>query len=186
MKDRDPIRHPQPFTASAGWHHTLYQPGDNGEDRASGAAADDLTHDGPEIEVAAGRRACDRRNEGLQNLTSADAADSAGDGVAEITQVVVLQRSAGGVPADDSRDELNDQIDDRFHGASLSLAAQCCCPRLPISPHASPVCRVLRASDEAPACCRLDRPHSWIERQSTRGSAKPFPHSDAWLSSLDA
>src|SRR5690349_22312317 len=38
-----------------------------------------------------------------------------------------------------------------------------------------PRCRVLRASDEAPACCRLDRPHSWIDRQSTRASAKPFP-----------
>src|SRR5262249_36774168 len=72
--------------------------------------------------------------------------DGAGDGVTEATQIVVLQRSAGGVPAGDSRDELNDQIDDRFHGASLSLAARCCCPRLPISPHASPVCRVLRAS----------------------------------------
>ena len=28
-----------------------------------------------------------------------------------------LQRGAGGVPADDPRDELNHQIDDRFHGA---------------------------------------------------------------------
>src|SRR5262249_9081268 len=101
-------------------------------------------------------------------------------------QIVILQRGAGGVPAGDSRDELNDQIDDRFHGASLSLAARCCCPRLPISPHASPVCRVLRASDKAPACCRLDRPPSGIDRQSTRAAAKPFPHSDAWLGSLDA
>jgi len=73
-------------------HHTLYQPGDDGEDRASSAAADDLTHDGPEIKVAAGGRAFDRRNEGLQNLTSADAADGAGDGVAETTQIVILQR----------------------------------------------------------------------------------------------
>src|SRR5262249_36338873 len=127
-------------------HHTLYQPGDDGEDRASGAAADDLTHDGPEIEVAAGRRVFDRRNEGLQNLTSANAANGACDGVTEIAQIVVLQGGAGGVPAADTRDELNDQIDDRFHGASLSLAARCCRPRLPISPHACPVCRVLRAS----------------------------------------
>src|SRR5262249_51626336 len=103
------------------------------------------THDGPEIEVAAGGRAFDRRNEGLQNLTSADAADGAGDGVAETTQIVVLQRGAGGVPAGDSRDELNDQIDDRFHGASLSLAAWCGVARRPIPPPASPVCGVLRA-----------------------------------------
>ena len=108
--------------------HTLYQSGDDCEDCASGAAADDLTDDGPEIEVAAGRRACDRRNEGLQNLTSADTPDGTGDGVAEIAQIVVLQRSAGGVPADDSRDELNDQIDDRFHGASLSLQRDAAVP----------------------------------------------------------
>src|SRR5262245_43911408 len=62
-------------------HHVLDQSGDDGEDRASGAAADDLTHDGPEVEVAARRRACDRRNEGLQNLTSTHAADGAGYGV---------------------------------------------------------------------------------------------------------
>src|SRR5215510_1946208 len=187
MKDRHPhrsaIRDRSPRLLAG--RHILHQPGDDGENRASGAAADDLTHDGPEIEVAASRT-CDRRKDGLQNLTSADAANSASDGVAEIAQIVVLQRSAGGVPAGDPRDELNDQIDDRFHSASLSLAARCCCPRLPISPHAFPVCRVLRASDEAPACCRLDRPHSWIDRQSTRASAKPFPHSDAWLGSLDA
>src|SRR5262249_15883250 len=146
----------------------------------------DLTHDGPEIKVAAGGRAFDRRNEGLQNLTSADAADGAGDGVAETTQIVILQRGAGGVPAGDSRDELNDQIDDRFHAAALSLPAGWCGPRLAISPHASPVWRVLGASDKAPAFCRLDRPLSWIDRQSTRASAKPFPHSDAWLGSLDA
>src|SRR5262249_1712805 len=99
-----------------------------GEDRASSAAADDLTHDGPEIKVAAGGRAFDRRNEGLQNLTSADAADGAGDGVAETTQIVILQRGPGGVPPGDSRDELNDQIDDRFHGASLPLQRDAAAP----------------------------------------------------------
>src|SRR5215813_3933200 len=91
-------------------HHVLDQSGDDGEDRASGAAADDLTHDGPEVEVAARRRACDRRNEGLQNLTSTHAADGAGYGVTEIAQIVVLQRGAGSVPGDDSRDELNDRL----------------------------------------------------------------------------
>jgi hypothetical protein len=45
-------------------HHGLHQSDDNGEDRAARAAADDLTDDGPDIEVAAGR-ACDRRNDGL-------------------------------------------------------------------------------------------------------------------------
>jgi len=65
-------------------HHGLHQSSDDGQDCASGTAADDLTYDGPEIEAAGGGRACDRRNEGLQNLTSADAANGAGDGVAEI------------------------------------------------------------------------------------------------------
>jgi hypothetical protein len=43
---------------------------------------------------SAARRPCDRWNKGLQNLTSADAAD----GVTEIAQIVVLQCGAGGVP----------------------------------------------------------------------------------------
>ncbi len=97
MKDRHPhrstIRNCSPRLLAG--RHVLHQSGDEGEDRASGTAADDLTHDGPEIEVAAGR-ACDRRNEGLQNLTSTDAADGAGDSVTEIAQIVVLQRGAGG------------------------------------------------------------------------------------------
>jgi hypothetical protein len=44
------------------------------------------------------------------------------DSVTESSQIVVLQSGAGGVPADDSRDKLNNQIDDRFHDARLSLA----------------------------------------------------------------
>jgi hypothetical protein len=74
-------------------HHRLKQSSDDGQNCASGTATDDLTHDGPEIEAAA-RRACNRRNEGLQNLTSADPADGAGEGVAEIAQIVVLQCAA--------------------------------------------------------------------------------------------
>src|SRR5262245_15737058 len=48
------------------------------------------------------RRACDRRNDGLQNLTSAEAADGAGDGVAGNSQIVGLQCCAGGFPSDDA------------------------------------------------------------------------------------
>src|SRR5215470_6909809 len=97
-------------------HHALHQSGDDCEDRASGAAADDLTHESADIEPTPSRRAGDRRNQGLKNLTAADPADGAGDGVTEIAKIVVLQRGAGGVSANDSRDELNDQVDDRFHG----------------------------------------------------------------------
>src|SRR5262249_61316795 len=121
------------------------------------------------------------RKEGLQNLTSADAANSASDGVAEIAQIVVLQRSAGGVPAGDSRHELNDQIDDRFHGASLSLAARCCCPRLPISPHACPVCRGLRASDEAPVVGLIGRTRGSNATLHERQQAVPALGCMAWL-----
>ena len=95
----------QPVVADGRCGH---QSGDDCENRASGAAADDLTHDGPEIEAAVGGRACDRRNDGLQNLTSTYAADGAGDDVTKIAQIVILQCGAGGVPAADSRDELND------------------------------------------------------------------------------
>src|SRR5262245_58466649 len=104
-------------------HHALHQPGDDREDRAAGTAADDLAEERPDIETAAaaGRR-CDRRNKGLQQLPASDAADGAGDGVADAAEIVVLQRRAGGIATDDSRDELNDQIDDCFHGTSLSLA----------------------------------------------------------------
>src|SRR5262249_42773016 len=99
-------------------HHALHQPGDNSKDRASSAAADDLTHNGPEIKLASSR-ACNRRNEGLQNLTSADAANSTGDGIAKVAQIVVLHGGAGGVPTDHSRDQLNDQIGDHLHFKSL-------------------------------------------------------------------
>src|SRR5262249_24368837 len=170
-------------------HHVLDQSGDDGEDRASGAAADDLTHDGPE--VAARRRACDRRNEGLQNLTSTHAADGAGYGVTEIAQIVVLQRGAGSVPGDDSRDELNDQIDDRFHGASLSLAARCSSPRLPMSPHAAWYARSCERQTKGlrvvgligrtrGSTASLHEHQLYTSISSTRASAKPFPHSDAW------
>src|SRR4051794_15942280 len=53
-------------------HHVLHQPGDDREDRAARAAADDLTDEGSDIEAAAGR-ACDRRHRGLQKLTATDA-----------------------------------------------------------------------------------------------------------------
>src|SRR5262245_26434257 len=104
-------------------HHALHQPGDDREDRTAGTAADDLAEERSDIEAAgaAGRR-CDRRNKGLQQLPASDAADGAGDGVADAAEIVVLQRRAGGIATDDSRDELNDQIDDCFHGTSLSLA----------------------------------------------------------------
>src|SRR5262245_22215325 len=104
-------------------HHALHQPGDDREDRAAGTAADDLAEERPDIEAAgaAGRRG-NRRNKGLQQLPASDAAAGAGDGVADAAEIVVLQRRAGGIATDDSRDELNDQIDDCFHGTSLSLA----------------------------------------------------------------
>src|SRR6516164_8035612 len=53
-------------------HHGLHQPSDDGQDCASGTAADNLTYDRPEIEAAAGGRACDRRNECLNRPQGAD------------------------------------------------------------------------------------------------------------------
>ena len=44
-------------------HHVLQKPGEDREDRAASAAPDDLTDDGSDIEVAAGR-ACDRWHRG--------------------------------------------------------------------------------------------------------------------------
>jgi hypothetical protein len=70
-----------------------------------------LADDGPDIEVAT-RRACQRRNDGLQKLSAADAAEGPGDGVAETPEVVVLECRAGSIAADNSRDDLNDQINE--------------------------------------------------------------------------
>src|SRR5262245_52534796 len=85
-------------------HHALHPPADAVEDRAACTAADDLAEERPDIEAAgaAGRR-CDRRNKGLQQLPASDAADGASDGVADATEIVVLQRRAGGIATDDSR-----------------------------------------------------------------------------------
>ena len=44
-------------------HHVLHKPGDDREDRAASATADDLADDGSDIEAAAGR-ACDRWHRG--------------------------------------------------------------------------------------------------------------------------
>jgi hypothetical protein len=89
-------------------HHALHQPDDDREDRATGTTADNLTKNGPDVEVAASR-GCDRRDRGLQKLTAADAAKGACDRVANAAEIIVLQGCAGGVTTDDSRDQLNDQ-----------------------------------------------------------------------------
>src|SRR5262245_51501740 len=92
-------------------HHALHQPGDDREDRAAGTAADDLAEERPDIEATAAAGRCrDRRNKGLQQLPASNAADGAGDGVADAAEIVVLQRRACGIAADGTRDELNDQI----------------------------------------------------------------------------
>src|SRR5262249_60495830 len=101
-------------------------------------------------------------------------ADGAGDGVTEIAKIVVLQRGAGGVSANDSRDELNDQVDDRFHGAHLVPCRAMLLSTLPRSLHAFPAFRVLRVSDEALRIARSHRPHAWIDRPPTRSSITLF------------
>src|SRR3954469_9600204 len=116
-------------------HHVLHKSGDDREDRAASAAADDLTDDGSDIEADAGR-ACDRWHRGLQKLTATDAAEGARDRVAQTAEIVVLQGRADGVPANDSRDELNGQIDEHFHDNLLSLADRCRCRRVLVSPAA--------------------------------------------------
>ena len=50
------------------------------------------------------------------------------DCVAEVAEIVVLECCSRGVSADDSGDQLNDQIDDCIHGASLSLPRGGPCP----------------------------------------------------------
>src|SRR3954447_16125929 len=60
--DRRPATRPYSVRLLAR-HHVLHKSGDDREDRAASAAADDLTDDGSDIEAAAGR-ACDRWHRG--------------------------------------------------------------------------------------------------------------------------
>jgi hypothetical protein len=60
--DRRPATRPYSVRLFAR-HHVLQKPGQDREDRAAGAAADDLANDGSDIEAAPGR-ACDRWHRG--------------------------------------------------------------------------------------------------------------------------
>jgi hypothetical protein len=80
--------------------HVLHQSGDDGEDRASGTAADDLTHDGPEVEVAA-RRACDRRDRPPVYTSSSEAVPALGCmALTRLTHTSMGPRSGCGIKRD--------------------------------------------------------------------------------------
>src|SRR5262245_35269631 len=94
-------------------HQVLYEPGDDGEDRATRAASDQLADNGIDVQATA-PCAGKHRDQRLQDLAPADTADRAGDRVAERAEIVVLESGTGTVAADDSRNELDDQIGDDF------------------------------------------------------------------------
>src|SRR5215475_3185423 len=92
-------------------HLVLHEPDQDRDDCAGGAATHGLSEKRPDI----GRtgRSGQRRNDGLKDLPAADTADGAGDRIAELAQVVVLETGARGMAADHAGDQLDDQIDER-------------------------------------------------------------------------
>src|SRR5262245_65994822 len=91
-------------------HSVLYGANDRRDDRAGHAAADRLSRQRGDIDIAP-RRTLQHRQERRQKRAAARAPERAGNGVAERAEVEVLHGGARGVPSDRAGDELDDEID---------------------------------------------------------------------------
>ena len=72
---------------------------------------------GAKIDPAGARQ---RRNQCLQDLAAAQAADRPGDRVAERSEIVVLERGPSAVSANGSGDNLENEIDQCFRHGEFS------------------------------------------------------------------
>ena len=84
-------------------HHVLYQADHDGHDCARDAAANGLSESCADIDIA--RRSGEHGQERSENLPAARATECAGDGVAERTEVKVLESGADSVSADCAGDK---------------------------------------------------------------------------------
>ncbi len=118
-------RHPVPVLANAdaradarsGLLHRGSDHADDGsKNRAADTAGDDLADDAAEVEAASRRCSLRRRHQGREDPTASKAADGAGDAVSGCPHVGVLHRGADAVPGQCSHDDIDDQLDDHFHG----------------------------------------------------------------------
>jgi hypothetical protein len=92
-------------------HHVLHDADYERDDRASDASAHGLPEKRSNV-GATGRR--ERGDGSLKDLPASDTAKGAGNGIAELAEVVVLERGTGGIAADQAGDELYDEIDESF------------------------------------------------------------------------
>jgi hypothetical protein len=81
-------------------HDALHQFGNERQNCTSGASTNNLTKNCPDIEPTA--RAGNRRHQDLHKLTDTDAANGAGDRVADNAGTIGRERCSGSVPAGNS------------------------------------------------------------------------------------
>src|SRR4029077_1347009 len=98
-------------------HHPLRQTGEDGEDGAADTAADDLADERAGIDVTG--RARERRHYLGKKLYADNPADSPRNCVADRAERAVLERRSGGIAADDTSDNLYDEIDESSRHVSL-------------------------------------------------------------------
>jgi hypothetical protein len=92
--------------------HHIFEEADNGcQDSASDAAADRLPNYRADIDVSG--RSLKHWKKSSEKRSTARAADCSSNGITERTEVDILHRSACGIAADGTSDELNDEIDKR-------------------------------------------------------------------------
>src|SRR5689334_5251335 len=88
----------------SGGRLVLDRPDDRGEDRAAGAAADQVGQDAADAEIAAHRRRADRREQDRDELAEHAAAYEPGNRVAQGSEVETGAGLAGRIAADRTGD----------------------------------------------------------------------------------
>src|SRR5512139_850276 len=106
------------LVVQSGWSHlVLDEPDDCGNDRARHAPACSLTNERTEVNRVRGLR--QQRNEGGEKLSADTAADCARNCIAERAQADILGCRPGHITSDRARDDLDDEIDEKFRHISL-------------------------------------------------------------------
>src|SRR6185312_4518417 len=95
----------------AAGHRILDEADNRGDDCAGNAAADRLPDESTDIDIA-GRRSLQHRQQCGEERPTPRSAERAGNRVAQRAEIEVLHRGSGGVAAESTGNELDDEIDE--------------------------------------------------------------------------